>query len=173
MRAETKLQLSLALAAHPDDDAEARLVAQHPLVGVLCLVQREDLAARGDAKERAEGERLLRVLGGAARPSQDAPARADELERADLDGLRSGPEDDQRAVAGQPVDELAGQLRARRGGEDDLGAAELLQGRRRVALVGVDVLVGAQLERERPLVRAARKRDRAETQLPRVLDAQV
>src|SRR5229473_1837507 len=162
-----------ALAAQPDDDAEARLVAHHPLVRILGLLQREDLVAGGDARERAEGERLLRVLRGAARPSLDPPALADELQRADLDRLRSRPEDDQRAVAGEAVDELARQLGARRGSEDDPGAAEPLQRRRGVALVGVDVLVGAQLERECALVPAARKSDRAETQLARILDAQV
>src|SRR5229473_1352621 len=144
-----------ALAAQPDDDAEARLVAHHPLVRILGLLQREDLVAGGDARERAEGERLLRVLRGAARPSLDPPALADELQRADLDRLRSRPEDDQRAVAGEAVDELARQLGARRGSEDDPGAAEPLQRRRGVALVGVDVLVGAQLERECALVAGA------------------
>src|SRR6267378_2846432 len=86
---------------------------------------------------------------------------------------RVSSESDQGAVAGKAVHELARQLRARRGREDDPGAAEPLQRRSGVALVGVDVSVGAQLERKCALVLAARKGDRAETQLARVLDPQV
>src|SRR2546423_13170857 len=91
------------LRADLEDDAEARFVAQHALVRVLRLLQWKDFVPRGHAGQRAEGEGFLRVLGGAARPPLDPPACPDELERADLDGLRTGPGDDQRTVAGGAV----------------------------------------------------------------------
>src|ERR1700738_390313 len=75
---------------HVQHRAEAHLVAHHPLVGLLGILEPEALDPRPRAGERAEVEGVLRVARLPARPSGHRAPGADQLERSHLDRRRIG-----------------------------------------------------------------------------------
>src|SRR5437870_1479772 len=81
---------SAGAVGHGEDGTEAGLAAVHALVGVVDALERERLDAGTDAGRRGERERVLRVLGGAARPPLDRTTCADERQRRDRQRLEDG-----------------------------------------------------------------------------------
>ncbi len=81
------------LSAHGQYHAKPRLPGDHLLVGFGGLFQRVTLDHWTDAGQRAELHGVLGVFGGAAGPSLDGAASADELQRSDSERLRAGSDD--------------------------------------------------------------------------------
>ena len=73
----------------------------------------------------------------------------------------------------QSIHERGDRLCVRRRRENHARAAELLQFRRRIASIGINVMVRAQFSRQRFLVLASADRHGLESHLPRVLNTEM
>src|SRR5499433_2529367 len=60
-------------SAHRQHHAKARAAADHLLIALGGLLQRKALDHRANPGERAEGQRVLGVLGGAGGPAENGP----------------------------------------------------------------------------------------------------
>src|SRR5208282_3550923 len=157
-----------------EDNAETRFSAHHAVVRFPCLLQRICLDHGFDAGERAEVERVFGVHAGAGGPSSDCATAEQHRERVHHDGTIFGCTDQNELAGGRKsVDDPFESLGAGDGGENDIGAADLLQLFRRVLRGGVDVNVRAELLRERTFVLTPRDGHRAIAGLGGILDSKM
>src|SRR5205823_1204733 len=142
--------------------AKARLAAHHALVRRLGLLEGIDLVRRHDTVALAETQRVLRVHGGSRVPALHGCALAEELQR--VDGERADRADDHhRPIHAESPDYRLHGLGARDRGDDRRGAAQGLQCRRRVAALGVDIVLRAERARQLLLVPTAIDRHGTQT----------
>src|SRR6267143_4372694 len=155
-----------------ENRAEPDAVFHHLGEGLLRLLELEDLDARADAIEDAEGDGLLGIDRAAAGPARDA-LPAEQRQPGDLQRLYRCGDDEELAPRLQAVDGARDGLAVGRRRQDEVGSPKLLQAFGRADLLRVDVLVRAELLSELPLVRAARYGDGPEAHARGELDAEM
>src|SRR5712664_288440 len=155
-----------------EDRAEPDAVLHHPRERLLRLLELEDLDARPDPGEHAEGDRLLGIERAAAGPARDA-LPAEQRKHREVHGLDRRRDDEELAAGLQAADGARDGFGVGSRGQDQVGSSKPLQTLGRGDFVRVDVLVRPELLRELPLVRAARDGDGPEAHARGVLDAEV
>jgi hypothetical protein len=74
-------------SAHRQHHAKSRLAAHHTIVGGSGLFEREGLDHGTNAGQRTEVQRVFRIPGGSGWPALNRPARTDELNGRDSNGV--------------------------------------------------------------------------------------
>ena len=128
---------------------------------------------RADAREDAELHRLFGIDARPRRPRAHALTAADHHRTIERQRLVRGAEDDERAVGTEARDRRRHGARARRRRENHARTAEFFQRRTDVARGAIEIVVRAELARERRFVFAARDGERFEAHLVRELHAQM
>ena len=131
------------LCPHGQDHAEASAAADHLFVGFGDFFQWELLDHRTDSGERAELHSVLGIGGDSRSPSLQCFAATNELNGRDRDWIRTGAYHHQFAVTGEAIEQRGHCFRIGSGGENDAGAAELLQLRGGIASSGIHVVSGS------------------------------
>src|SRR5438105_5672574 len=151
---------------------EANPVFHHPGQRGFRLIELEGLRARANARQRAERHRLFGIDRASARPARHGPSAQERKGRYGQRLERRGDEE-QLSARLEPVDGAGDGGAMRRGGEDHVRSAELLQPFGRGDLLGVHVLVRSQVPGQVLLVGAARDGDGAEAHVGGELEREV
>src|SRR5271170_5376326 len=143
------------LAAYVKHDAEARLAAQHVIVGFGYAFEGKGLVHGPDARENTKVKRVFGIDGRARVPAVDGLILQEHLDSIHLERWNRA-DHHELSFDGETRENGFHGFGAGDGGKDNLGAAQFLQLRRGILRFIVDVIMGAELAGQGLFVLTAR-----------------